>query len=324
MAKLFISFLTFTVALASCGGVLAFSSSSPAGSPRDPFPPAMLMPWFCTTACGYNMSQIMDHVHQAVDLATHDASILNTVAYEWYSLGPNSTLVVDLGMFDLNYHILKNDTLTALFPRRFALVSTNSSSTHQFIEWMRQLFETPEPFVSAVVDDVVARNITGLNIDFEPTSNNITNEDAANFATFLNLLRQRLEVHNKVLTIAGATWSPIWNLTLIAQALSGSEDSNVNSTIGYFTSMNTYAKKDEAFQRELNRNIEQFGTYGSLKSLVVGLETWPTKITPEELDNHFELLAQHNVCRIAIWDMPLTPAMLPHLKNLSHRCTHKE
>jgi hypothetical protein len=300
--------------------LLGATSSRPA--PLDLLPPAVIMPWFCTQRCGFNVSQIIQHVDQAEHLATHDVPILNTVAFERYNLGPNSTLLLNPDLFDINKYILKNATLAATFPRRIAMVSSYPYPP-QFLDWMRQLFDNPEPFVSAVVGDIVRHNIAGLNIDFEPSSGNATNEDATRYAVFLNVLRERLEAQGKVLTVAGATWTPIWNLTLIAQALSGSEGSgNVNNTIGYFTSMNTYTYANTSFERELSINIQEFGTYGSLKSLIVGLETWPSQFTPAELKFHFDLLAQHGVCRIAIWDMPLTPAMVPHLANFSQRCAH--
>lgn len=313
---------TFVLLVASLvllsGEVSSLQVCSP---PLDLLPPSMIMPWFCTQRCGFNVSQIVQHVDQAATLATHDVSALNTIAFERYNLGPNSTLLLNPDLFDINKYILSNATFAATFPRRIAMVSSYPYPP-QFLDWMRQLFDNPEPFLSAVVGDIVKHNIAGLNIDFEPTSGNATNEDATRYAAFLNILRERLENRGKVLTVAGATWTPIWNLTLIAQALSGSESSSsANNTIGYFTSMNTYTYDNSSFQRELDVNMQEFGTYGSLKSLVVGLETWPSQFTVAELEFHFQLLAQNNVCRIAIWDMPLTSTMIPFLANFSKRCS---
>lgn len=280
----------------------------------------MIMPWFCLQRCGANVTQVVEHIHQAAELSSHDVPALNTIAFERYNLGPNSTLVFNLNLFDINSYILKNATLTALFPRRIAMVSSFPYPP-QFLDWMRELFRNPEPFFDAIMTELIRHDLLGLNIDFEPTSNNATAEDAAQYAHFLNALRARLETRGKVLTVAAATWSSIWNLTLIAEALAGRNDTSGNQTLGYLTSMNTYTFEDDVFQRELAGNVEVFGAHGSMKSLVVGLETWPSNFTEPELKSHFALLTQYNICRIAIWDMPLTPAMMPHLANFSKRCT---
>jgi hypothetical protein len=246
--------------------------------------------------------------------------ILNTIAFERYNLGPNSTLLFNPDLFDINDYVRKNATLAALFPRRIAMISSFPYPA-QFLDWMRQLFSNPAPFLDAVMSQLEKHDLLGLNIDFEPTSNNATSDDAAHYATFLNTVRARLAQQGKVLTVAGATWSPIWNLTLIAKALAGTNTSgNASTKIGYFTSMNTYTYENSVFQTELQTNVAEFQSFGSRRSLVVGLETWPGKFTDAELTFHFDLLSKYNVCRLAIWDMPIPAAMVPYLVNASKRC----
>lgn len=297
--------------------VVMLAVDAVAASPSDALPAAVIMPWFCTQRCGFNVTQIVEHVHQAAELAAGPVPILNTVAFERYNLGPNSSLIFNPNLFDVNHYIQQNSELSSLFPRRIAMVSSFPYPP-QFLDWMRQLFDDPSPFMDAIMHELKAHDLYGLNIDFEPTSSNATNEDAARYATFLDLLRTRLATEGKILTVAGATWSPIWNLTLIAQALSS--NNTTSSLIGYFTSMNTYTFEDSVFASELNANIEVFQAYGTEKSLVVGLETWPQNFTAAELTFHFNALRDRNICRIAIWDMPLPSAMVPHLINVSKRC----
>lgn len=292
----------------------AHASIPSAQEPFDPLPPSLIMPWFCLQRCGYNVSEVMSHIDDAAELSSHDVPALNTVAFERYTLGPNGTLLFDPELFDMNKYILKNATLSALFPRRIAMVSSDPNPP-QFLDWMRELFDNPDPFTDAIISELETHNLTGINVDFEPTSSNATSLDAARYAWFLLALRSRLAARGKILTVAAATWSPVWNLTLMADALSGG-----NQTIGYLTSMNTYTIKDDSFEKQLSKDMHAFETHGTLKSLVVGLQTHPAKFNATDLQFHFDLLKQHNVCRIAIWDAPLTVGMIPHLANLSKRC----
>lgn len=278
-------------------------------------PRHFVMPWFCLQRCGFNETQIRDHADQLVTLNLQEHVGIGVVAFERYNLGPNSTLVLNLDLFDMNRHLQNNATLAALVPTRIAMVSSFPYPP-QFLSWMRQLFDSPETFIAPLISDLVLNNISGVNIDFEPTSPNATAKDASDYASFLMHLKNRLAAHGKVLTVAGATWSNIWNLTAIAQALATS-----SGATGYFTSMNTYTYEDSVFLEELELNLNTFAHFGSLQSLTVGLETWPGKFTEAQLSAHFSALASHSVCQVAVWDMPIPANMIPFLANLTARCT---
>lgn len=295
--------------------VVVFTMLCVSNAEASNLPRAFVMPWFCLQRCGFNESQIREHVDQLVVLSRGFGIPLSVVAFERYNLGPNSTLVSDAGLFNLNTLLLTNATLAASVNHRIAMISSFPYPA-QLITWMRELFANPGPFIEELVTDLVQNNISGVNVDLEPTDPNITNIDAQNYASFIELLRIRLSVHGKVVTVAGATWSPIWNLTEIAASLVG----NSTSEPGYFTSMNTYTYHDESFDHQLNKTLQIFTDQKARGNLIVGLETWPSKFTEKELSRHFQLLRDHDICQLAIWDMPIPVAFIPHLVNVSHRC----
>lgn len=183
---------------------------------------------------------------------------------------------------------------------------------------MRELFKAPEPFIETLLEDLVRRNISGVNVDFEPTAA-AAPQDAALYADFLSLLKNRLSSKGKIVTVAAGTWSSVWNFTLLAQALAPTTESS--NIAGALMTMNTYTYSNPIFQKQLQLSLAAFTpSNSSLGDLVVGLETWPDKFTEQELDFHFNMLALYKVCSVAIWDMPIPYPMLRRLENLTKRC----
>lgn len=81
---------------------------------------------------------------------------------------------------------------------------------------MRQLFSNPEPFTTAVINAGAQLKFTGINVDFEPTVDG-TPQDAADYATFLQNLGDRLHQAGLKLTVCIASWNPIWNWSTLAK-----------------------------------------------------------------------------------------------------------
>jgi hypothetical protein len=94
---------------------------------------------------------------------------------------------------------------------------------------------------------LVKRKITGLNIDFEPTSA-ATPQDAADYAKFLDDFAGELHKHGKKLTVAIASWNAIWNWTLLAQ-----------TKVDKLMIMSTYTGNWTLFEKFINQGVQQIG-----------------------------------------------------------------
>ena len=280
----------------------------------SPLPKAMIMPWFCLQRCGSNVSQIEQHVTTLMALNANRSLRTGVIAFERYNLGPNSTLVFNSDLYDLNSVLRKN--FSQVVSQRIAMISSFPYPP-QFLSWMRQLFANSTGFIDNLKQELVAHEIDGVNVDFEPTTD-ATEQDAVEYAAFLQTLKNSLGQVGKVVTVAAATWSTIWNLTLIAESLAPTAASK--NIPGYLTSMNTYTYSNQVFEKMLLADMDVFAPTKQVGRLVVGLETWPTKFTEDELAVHFALLSNFSICSIALWDAPIPPLMIPHLSQLSKRC----
>ncbi len=76
----------------------------------------------------------------------------------------------------------------------------------QFLDWMRQVFGDPDPFIAASLQYAVAWNVTGFNCDWEPTSQAATPADAAAYAVFLSRWAAALHGIGKELNVDAAAW----------------------------------------------------------------------------------------------------------------------
>ncbi len=78
----------------------------------------------------------------------------------------------------------------------------------QYVQ-LRAVFASPDDFIDDAVYVAEHTNIDGFNIDFEPcqTKGSVcTEQDALQYAAFLNLLADRLHLVNKTLTVDVASW----------------------------------------------------------------------------------------------------------------------
>lgn len=85
---------------------------------------------------------------------------------------------------------------------------------------MRQVWAEPAPFFDAVVAAAQAASITGVNIDWEPTSGGgapkLTKQDPIDYANFLDALAVALHAQGILVSVDVATWSKVWDLSLIS------------------------------------------------------------------------------------------------------------
>jgi hypothetical protein len=174
----------------------AFAAAAGAGA--APAPARFVMPWMCLERCGDSSADIAFQLNQ---LAVN-VSVFTGVAFEDYNLGANSSLIK-------NNLTQVAGPLAALGLQRWAMISSYPYPP-AFLTWMRQVFVQPAPFISACIAAARAENLTGFNVDWEPTSGNGAPtpepQDALDYAAFLTTLADALHAEGFLLSVDVATW----------------------------------------------------------------------------------------------------------------------
>jgi hypothetical protein len=243
-----------------------------------------IMVWMCLEFCDDTQEDISQQLQQI----EHNKKSIRAVSFEKYTLGPNSTLV-DNELTEvasaINSMGLESWPLLSSFPH-----------PPQFIDWMREVFRTPDPFIQSCIDEAERYKYIGYNLDWEPTGDGVTNKDGENYATFITTFADALHARGLGLSVDLATWSPIWNLTAIAA-----------STADKAISMGTYTGTDTSFSSQLSLLVDAFGTARA----GVGLETVNAstgdRLSIQEVEWRFEEIAKAGVQEVALWRMPVPP-----------------
>ena len=190
-----------------------------------------LMGWLCLDICDskevttLNLEQIFHH-----------KTVLSAISFEKYTLGPNSTLSTF------------NFSEVASTIQSFGLESwpmlTSWPHPPEFMEYMRQVFQNPKPFFDSCISEAQKYGYSGYNLDFEPTTDDVTIEDGNNYAAFIDNFATILHENGFKLQVDVATWTNIWNYTAI----------NLTS-VDYVITMGTYASTRTSFSKEVHLKI---------------------------------------------------------------------
>jgi len=124
----------------------------------------------------------------------------------------------------------------------------------QFLDWMRELFKNPQPFINSALREIQGRGFSGFNLDFEPTVNG-SPEDAKSYAKFLSTFADALHKINKILTIDVASWNSIWNLTQISHS-NVDRIFTMDTYTGNFTTYERVFKKKQLKKLIIWKNLE--------------------------------------------------------------------
>ncbi|KAM9978971.1 hypothetical protein ACTFIZ_000292 [Dictyostelium cf. discoideum] len=220
--------------------------------------------------------------------------ILDSVAFERFNLGANSTLIVN-NFTDVQYPLQRSGLKT------LPMVSTCCPfGRPEVIEYARQLINNPQPFIDSAIQHAIDEGFDGWNIDIEPVG--ADEQDSIGYAKFIDLFAQQLHQHNKTLTVCAATWTPFWNLSLLAQ-----------TSVDKIYTMSTYAGTFQGFQSALQFAIQSI----PLNKLAVGVMTVDENNQPfstQELTQRFQLLLNSNIKSLGIWSSPIPLNWLPFLK----------
>ena len=157
-----------------------------------------------------------------------------------YLPGANSTLVTNTNLTDPTL------TISSIGLESWPLL-TSYPHPPEFIDWMREVFANPDPFITSSIEEAKQFNYNGYNLDWEPTDD-VTDEDGVEYAAFVTYFADKLHDYGLKLTVDIATWSPIWNYPLLAQ-----------TSADRFISMGTYTSTDSSFTNQLDKLVDTFG-----------------------------------------------------------------
>ncbi len=250
-----------------------------------------LMAWMCLEFCDESASVISSNLQQ---IKNH-VDLFHSISFEKYTLGPNSSLV-DNNLTEVASEIL------AMGLEAWPLLSSFPHPP-EFIDWMRFTFENPEPFIDSCITAASQFGYHGYNLDWEPTDA-VTADDGVKYAAFINLFAERLHAKGLKLSVDIATWSPIWNYSLLNTT---SADS--------FISMGTYTSTDTSFTKQLDMLVNTFGIVRS----GVGLETVNASteepIPFDEVQWRFQLIEASGAKEVDLWSMPVPSIWWPLLRH---------
>jgi hypothetical protein len=241
--------------------------------------------WMCLERCGDNTSNITSQLYQI----ENNKSSFKSISFELYNLGPNSSLVI-------NNLTQVASTINSMSLESFAMVSSYPYPP-EFISYMRQVFLNPQPFIDSCIVAAKENRLTGFNIDWEPVTDDVTADDASNYAIFLDTFALEMHKHNLKASVDVGTWSPIWNLTAIS-----------NTNVDQIITMNTYTNKKKTWFETFNDVIDIIPK----DKLVIGLES-DIDLSNSDLILRFDQLRRHDVKKIAIWRSPIPDSWWPYL-----------
>jgi len=181
--------------------LLLSTTSGDATSPLN----KTILPWMCLERCGEDISSDFNQI------ITH-AFDLGAVSFEAYDLAdPGSSAPIVWNNFtDVNKQFLQSSAGTSL--NRLAMITSVN------LNWMRELFQNSDLFISQAVSLATTRNFTGFNIDFEPSTAASSN-DGVEFARFISKFSASLHQSGKLLTVdLGHLDSGLYNFSLIGQS----------------------------------------------------------------------------------------------------------
>jgi len=143
--------------------------------------------------------------------------------------------------------------------------------------------------------------IKGYNVDWEPTVD-ATPQDSVSYANFLSLFARELHLVGMKLSVDSASWSPLWNYTLLSQ-----------SKTDIVITMDTYAGAGSGWDNLLDTAVDEVG----VDKLGVGLETVdPNTNAPLSLEDvayRFQQIEKKGVKEIDIWSTPIPDSWIPFL-----------
>lgn len=247
----------------------------------------------CLEDCGDSSNEINDQIQTIYD----NKELITAVSFEKYTLGANSTLVINTNVTDVSA------TITSMDVEAWPLL-TSYPHPPEFIDWMREVFEFPDPFISQCISEAKQYNYVGYNLDWEPTTDDVTDEDGVAYAQFITTFADELHRHGLLLTVDIATWSPIWNYDVLSK-----------TSADRFISMGTYTSSDSSFTKQLDLLVDTFGPEKSGVGLEMVNASSSARIPLNEVQWRFAQIDESDATEVAIWRMPVPAGWWVFIKN---------
>ena len=247
-----------------------------------------VVPWMCLERCGEDVNASL------AQLATLAGVAVTGVSYEAFQLGDNSSFA------DSGYSKV-GAALQAMGLEAWPMVTSAD------IGKLRELWTNKQKFIDEAVLALktLDANITGYNVDFEPSGGDSpTNDDALEFAAFLTEFADALEPHGVKVAVNVATWTAFWDYDALEE-----------TSVDKFMTMDTYTGDSTLFVARVENAVDAF----DLEKLGIGIQTEnPLSTSPFDdaaLQLRFDTLAKHHVQEVDIWSTPIPDSYIPFLKS---------
>lgn len=240
-----------------------------------------IMTWLCLEFCGDSQENITS---QLLQINNHK-ELISAVSFERYTLGANSTL------YD-NHLTIVSPQIVEMGLEAWPLISS-FPHPDEFIDWMRQVFVNPQPFINRCIEQAKLYKYTGYNLDWEPTAG-CEDQDAIDYATFINTFAIELHNHGLLLTVDIASWSTIWNYTAISLT-------EVDRAI----SMGTYTSKDDSFITQLDILYDSFGSRSGVGLETVNASNEEELLPLNEVKWRFDSITAKKITEVDLWRSPV-------------------
>ncbi|KJE94515.1 hypothetical protein CAOG_05148 [Capsaspora owczarzaki ATCC 30864] len=272
-----------------CASILALAMAVQAvaydASTRPP--QRVVFPWM-------GLERTQENIPQ--DLATLQAhkDVIPWVSFERFNLGPNGTFVI-------NELTQVGPTLIAEGFGTFPMISS-FPDTNPNLEYTREVCANPDPFIADLVFNLLKFNYTGVNVDIEPAGGIGTYQDAVAYAGFLDKLSRALHQHGLTVTVDIASWTPVWNFTLLAE-----------TSVDLFVTMDTYTYNQTAWTHLFQKALDAFGPHRLGAGIMTVNADNNQPLSPADIKFRFDAIVAANVNVIGIWCMPIPDQFWPFI-----------
>jgi hypothetical protein len=249
------------------------------------------MVWMCLERCEETKQEILDTI---VTLNKYSTRTLTAISFELYNIGGGSSLIKNTDLSNVGPVVQKIRGVNGDPLETFPMISSYPYPK-ELIDWMRYLFQNPEPFINQAIQEAKRNRWTGYNLDLEPVTG-VNSTDAENYALFIQKFANALHQNQMKLNVDTAAWSILWNYQLISRSL--------NADLGdIMITMGTYTSNNDSWSNQLNKVIAESD---DLRKIGIGL--MPEKndgspLSKEDIDYRFAKIKQYNVTNVEVWKL---------------------
>jgi len=241
----------------------------------------------CLEICD-SPSQIQEQIQTIKQVSQNS---LTSISYERYALNSEGRFILypHKNLSDVYYQLKEVKAFDGKPLELYPMITSNPYPD-AFIDWMRLLFQNPQPFIDEAVRVAVSRNYTGYNVDFEPKTGIVAN-DAVLYAQFLTKFAERMHLVGKKLQVDVATWTILWNFPLLSA-----------SKVDEILTMSTYSGNYTLFSSSLMKAVREITLPKiNIGHMITNTVNNSNPFTPQQIDERMALVARHKLQNIGMW-----------------------